>query len=385
MTMSVDPKALYVHIPFCRRKCGYCDFYSIPLAGGEVAGGLVDALLRELNQWADGRDLRPETVFVGGGTPTVLPPADLGRLLRRVVELCTPGAEITVEANPATVDVRMAETLAAAGVNRVSIGAQSFDPGELAVLDREHEPRQVAETVAACRQAGLERISVDLIFGIPGQTLDSWRTNLAAAVGLGVEHLSSYSLTYEPDTPLHRRMVCGDVQPVDDDLDADMYELAIDLLAEAGLEQYEISNFARPGAECRHNLVYWHNEPYVGVGPAAAGFVDGIRYKNVSDIDGYVAAIGAGRSAWEEHERPDRGQSARESAMLGLRLVAGMERGLFAARYGADPAEHFADPVLRFVERGLVEVTPTHVRLTRAGRLLGDLVIRDFLDRPDEV
>ncbi len=378
--MAPRPRAVYVHVPFCRTLCGYCDFYSVvPRAG--AAGPLVDALLRELDLRQARTPIEAETIFVGGGTPTVLPPGELGRLLRRLRALAQTNGplEFTVEANPATVTPETAETLAAAGVNRVSIGAQSFDPADLRVLERTHAPPEVAQTVTACRQAGLDDINLDLIFAIPGQTPGRWRANLAAALALEPTHLSCYSLTYEPGTRLHEQLEAGRVQRLDADLDAAMYETAIDVLAEAGLEQYEISNFARPGRRCRHNLVYWHNEPYLGIGPSAAGFVDGVRYKNAADVAGYVRALEAGRLPAARREKRDRDAQARESAMLGLRLIDGLDRRAFAERFGRDPTAYFAHAVARNVERGLLTVTADKVRLTRAGLLLADTVVADFL------
>ena len=378
--MALAPRAVYVHVPFCRSLCGYCDFYSVIPAPG-AGEPLVDALLSELELRQHRERIRAETIFVGGGTPTVLEPRALERLLAALRELAPDGApsEFTVEANPATVTPDVAEVLAGAGVTRVSIGAQSFDPADLRVLQRTHEPPQVGQTVAVCRDAGLDDINLDLIFAIPGQTLDRWRGNIDAALALEPTHLSCYSLTFEPGTRLHEQLEAGRVQRLDADLDAAMYELAIDMLAAAGLEHYEISNFARPGRRCRHNLVYWHNQPYVGIGPSGAGFVAGVRYKNVSDVAAYVAAIRAGRLPEAEREQRDADQQARESAMLGLRLVEGLDRAAFAERFGRDPTAYFAHAVARHVERGLLEVTPEKVRLTRAGLLLADTVVADFL------
>lgn len=370
--------ALYVHVPFCRRKCGYCDFYSV-VAGQSEMGPLTAATRAELRRYAARDDLRPTTIFVGGGTPTVLPSAELTVLLGDCRALAPALREFTVEANPATVSADVARALVAAGVNRVSIGAQSFAPAELAALDRDHAPAQVAETVAACRAAGLTRISLDLIFGIPGQTAASWRKSLAAAVALEPEHLSSYGLTYEPGTPLTARRAAGLVTPIDEDLEAELYEVTLEELAAAGFEQYEISNWARGGAVCEHNLTYWRNQAYVGVGPAAAGYVDGVRYQNVADLHAYRRALEAEEWPRASEERLDTRAAAGETAMLALRTRAGLERGRFAARFGADPVAYFDDAVERHVAAGLLEVTPESVRLTRAGLLLANRVMADFL------
>ena len=380
-----SPRALYVHVPFCRSLCGYCDFYSDVLDPAAVRP-LVDALLCELAGQAAAQTLRFDTIYVGGGTPTVLPTPELHRLLSGLRDhAASPDeTEFTVEANPATVTDEVAAVLVGAGVNRVSLGAQSFDASELHLLERTHRPEQVAETVAICRRAGIRNVNLDLIFGVPGQTPASWLRSLRVALALEPQHMSCYGLTYEPGTPLRERLDAGLVSRVDEDVDAEMYELAQGTLSAGGLEQYEISNFARPGRECRHNLRYWHNEPYLGIGPAAVGFIDETRYKNIADTAAYVRAIGEGRSPWCEQERLPPDRRARETAMLELRLTAGIDRRRFAERYGTDPAVLFADAIERHVAAGLLStgedsLCPSAIRLTRAGLLVADTVMADFL------
>jgi oxygen-independent coproporphyrinogen-3 oxidase len=380
MTTPRACRSLYLHVPLCRTRCGYCDFYSEILTPG-AADPLVDALLAELAGWTARGLERVDTLYVGGGTPTVLPRSALARLLGALRELVDPHAplEFTVEANPVTVSDEIAATLVEAGVNRVSIGAQSFDPGALRALDRTHQPEHVHQTVATCRRLGIARISLDVIFGIPGQTLASWQQTLETALALEPEHVSAYGLTYEPGTVLTARRDAGKITPIDEDIEADMYEHLLDRLPAAGLRQYEISNFARAGGVCRHNLRYWHNEPCIGVGPSAAGFVDDVRYKNVADTAAYIEALRAGRSARAEEERLTPVHRVRESAMLALRLVEGIDRAAFAARFGVDPVEHFADAVTRHRDAGLLTVDRRAIRLTRAGFLLANRVMRDFL------
>jgi len=398
MTIAAPIRSLYVHVPFCHTICGYCDFYSVVYDRGRITP-LVGALLCELDQC--GRRYAPalRTIYVGGGTPTTLPPNELSRLLTAVrsdVEFAGPISdrpaesavgsvadrtccEFTVEANPATVTPEIADVLMGCAVTRVSIGAQSFHPSELRVLDRLHAPPQVGQTVAICRRAGIPQVNLDLIFAIPGQTLESWLANLRQAVELGPDHLSCYGLTYEHGTPLYERLQRGQVRQADSELEAEMYEATIDTLAAAGYRQYEISNFAKPGCECRHNLVYWRNEQYLGVGPSAAGYVDAVRYRNVPDVAAYVHAVSAGRSPRVEEERRSLDQQARETAMLSLRLTDGLDRRTFAARFGRDATELFADAVRRHVSLGLLEVSDGAIRLTRRGLLLADSVISDFL------
>lgn len=378
MTTSPPIPALYVHVPFCHTICGYCDFYSVVLDKRAVTP-LVDALLTELEAARHGTPFRPRTIFVGGGTPTTLPAGELRRLLTALRRDAEPDLEFTVEANPATVAAEVAAVLAEAGVTRVSIGAQSFDPGELRVLERIHLPAQVAGTVDVVRKAGIPQVSLDLIFAVPGQSLESWKRNLRMAIDLGPDHLSCYGLTYEKGTPLFEQLAAGSVHRLDAELEAEMYEWTIDELDRCGYRQYEISNFARPGRECRHNLVYWRNEPYVGVGPSAAGFVDGVRYRNVPDTAAYVRAIASGASPRIEAERRTLQDQARETIMLSLRLRAGVDRRSFASRFGLDPAEMFEEPLRKHCELGLLEATEDAVRLTRAGLLVADSVIADFL------
>jgi oxygen-independent coproporphyrinogen III oxidase len=380
MTTASRCRALYVHVPFCRSLCGYCDFYSEVLRPAALRPYLA-AVAGELADAARPRGWRFDTVYLGGGTPTVLPVADLRTLLAAVGDYIdgTRPLEFTVEANPATVSADTIAALRAAGVNRVSVGAQSFLPDELRVLERTHTPGDVEKTVTALRQGGFTHYSLDLIFGIPGQTVATWEQSLQQALDLGPEHMSCYGLTYEAGTPLYEHRARGRLQPLDEDLEADLYELTLDRLAAAGLPQYEISSFSRPGCECRHNLRYWHNEPYLGVGPAAAGFIDGVRYKNVSDTAAYVAAMEAGQSPWSEQETLPPEQRAGEAAMLLLRLNRGIDRAEFQARYGRDPAEQFAEPIGRHAADGLIVVDEKSIRLTRAGRLLADYVLRDIV------
>lgn len=379
MTTPVPCRCLYVHVPQCAARCGYCDFYS-EVFDPRLARPLVDAVLRELARWAAARAFRFDTIFVGGGTPTVLPPTELARLLAGLREHADSAAlEYTVEANPATVTAETAAALTAAGVNRVSLGAQSFDAAELRVLERGHEPEHIGQTIAICRQAGVRHFNLDLIFGIPGQTLRSWQESLQAALTLDPVHLSCYGLTYEPGTRLWQQRAAGHITPVDPDVEADLYELAMEALPAAGLAQYEISNFARLGHECRHNLRYWHNEPYLGLGPSAVGFVDQVRYRNVADIAAYLEAVTNGRSPRATEERLPPQRRPHETAMLELRLVEGIDRARFARRYDVDPSELFSAAIRRHVSDGLLEVDDRGIRLTRGGRMLGDRVMADFL------
>lgn len=374
------PRALYAHVPFCHTLCGYCDFYSVVFDKQQISP-LVDALLADLEQALRGRDIRVDTIFVGGGTPTTLPAGELRRLLSRFRELVADPStvEFTCEANPATVTPEIAATLVECGVNRVSVGAQSFDRAELRVLDRIHEPPQVGETVRNLRTAGVRDVNLDLIFAVPGQSLDGWLANVRQALDLQPDHLSCYALTYEEGTPLFERMRKGLIKPAEDDHEAALYEATLETLAQAGYRQYEISNFARPGHECRHNLIYWRNESYLGIGPSAAGFDDGLRYKNVPDLAAYSKAIQAGRSPRIEEERLSPERRARETMMLSLRLVDGVNRRAFTDRFQIDPAVLFANVIEPKQEMGLIVVDEERIALTPSGMLVADAIMAEFL------
>lgn len=370
---------LYIHVPFCHTKCGYCDFYSVPL-GNRATAPLIARTIRELrSRTADGPPLR--TIFIGGGTPTVLEPDVLCELLAAVCEAARGQAieEFTVEANPATVDDDKARLLVEHGVTRVSMGAQSFFPAELAALERLHSPDDIAPGVEVLRRCGVAEVNLDLIFGIPGQTMETWRTSLQRAVALGPDHIACYGLTYEPGTRLTAQWRSGVVRPCDESLEADMYVAAIDMLATAGYEQYETSNFARCGCRCEHNLIYWRNEPYLGVGPSAAGCIDRRRYRNVADIAAYVRAIDERGTAEAEIETLTTEQLAIEMVMMQLRLIEGLSVREFERRIGTSPLKMYADPLAALEHDGLVESDNDHIRLTLEGRLIADAVMAQMI------
>ncbi len=367
---------LYVHTPFCETKCGYCDFFSVALKDRD-SGPLIERVRREVRGRMASSPHPIRTIFLGGGTPTVLPPAEFEALLRTIRDATAghPVVEFTVEANPGTVDDQVAELLVEHGVTRVSMGAQSFLEAELETLERLHSPADIPVAVETLRRHGLEQLNIDLIFGIPGQTAATWKESLRRAVALGTDHLSCYGLMYEPGTRLTAQRAAGRVVPCDEDVEADLFEMTVDLLAGKGLEQYEISNFARPGRRCEHNLIYWRNEPYLGVGPSASGCYAGRRYRNVADVAGYVRLMDERGDAESESESLTPRTIALEMILMQLRLAEGLSRADFLRRTGADALTIFGDAARRLSADGVLEVTPEALRLTRRGMLVANHVM----------
>ncbi|HWS48312.1 MAG TPA: radical SAM family heme chaperone HemW [Acidimicrobiia bacterium] len=319
----MEPPAfgVYVHVPFCASRCDYCDFATWT-DRAHLVDAYVDACVRDLEaRRRDTGGLPPATsVFFGGGTPSLIAAAQLVRVLDAIDR--TETAEVTVECNPDAVDDGKLRSYAAAGVNRLSFGVQSMVPRVLTALGRTHDPQNVARAIALARDAGFTRINVDLIYGTPGETLDDWRRSLDGPLTLGVDHVSAYALTVEPATALGRRVAAGAPAP-DDDLQADAYALTDAVLGAAGLEWYEISNWARPGEACRHNELYWTGDEYVGIGCAAHGYTRGRRWWNVRTPERYIAAIDAGAPAEAGSEELDAGRRAEEAFSLALRTRAG--------------------------------------------------------------
>lgn len=371
--------SLYLHVPFCFHKCHYCDFYSI-VDDRDRHAAFVERLIEELHATAPLFSGRIETVFVGGGTPTLLS-AELWRVLlgelRRALTFA-PDCEFTVEANPETIAETRGEalldTLAAGGVNRISIGAQSFDGRHLKTLERWHDPANVARAAGRAHASGIANVNLDLIFGIPGQTLDEWRADLDAALSLGPTHLSCYALTYEPNTAMTKKLELGKIKRIDDEVEALMFEHTIETLTAAGFEHYEVSNFAKQGGyRCRHNLAYWQNSDWLALGPSASGHAGGVRWRNTPHLGRYLASMGG--APIQDVERLDPLASVGEQLMMRLRLLDGVP-----LRWIADHADTTRLEVInRFVEQGLLERTDTRVKLTRRGLLVADSVTGELL------
>ena len=369
---SEEVRHLYVHIPFCPKVCPYCSFYK-ETSDRNKTRLFLDAVLRELDmQQAVLPPLRPRTIFFGGGTPSALSTPQLEYLLTGLRERLDLRSleEWTLEMNPATVSLEKARALRGLGVNRVSMGVQSWEPQLLAVLGRVHSAEQARRSYDILREAGFGNVNLDLIFGVPTQTPAMWQRTLAATVALAPEHISAYNLTYEEDTEFFRRFVKGDLSQ-DTDADADLFEATADTLAAAGFEPYEISNFSRPGRECAHNLAYWEGRDYLGLGPSAFSTVGERRWANVRDTAAYNERIHGGVVAMDFAEAVPPEMRRAETIAFGLRTNRGVPAAMLAA---------WPEQVAEFQELGLMEArSGERMLLTRKGRLLADTVAEAFV------
>ncbi|MFO1486862.1 MAG: radical SAM family heme chaperone HemW [Verrucomicrobiota bacterium] len=379
--------SLYVHVPFCAHKCAYCAFYS-EASSGELINRYVAALIRELELVA--ADAKPATVFFGGGTPSLLNLRQWEQILEAMRRLELLGAEeFTVECNPATVSLDKAKLLRSHGVNRISMGVQSLDENLLDRLGRIHSREMVFKSFDILRAAGFENLNLDLMFAIPGQTMDIWRATLDEAIALGSEHLSSYEVIYEDDTPLFEQMKAGEFD-VDEDLACDMYEELVQRSAAAGFVQYEIANFARnrtglaaephlPNLACRHNVNYWRHGSFYALGPSATGYVRGVRTRNWSNTQLYCDQLEKGRRAIESSEELPPLRRAGEAAAFGLRMNAGWPFADFSKTTGFDLREEWSGEMRALSERGWGVIEKDRFRLSREGLRFADAAAEMFL------
>jgi oxygen-independent coproporphyrinogen III oxidase len=371
------PRAAYIHVPFCAHHCGYCDF-AIAVGQDHLIELYLDALDAEMATLGEPQPV--QTLFIGGGTPTHLSAPQLARMLgaiRRRLPL-RPGGEWSIEANPDTLDADKVRVLADHGVTRVSLGAQSFHAHLLRVLERRHKPSEVPRAVETVRRR-IPQVSLDLIFGIPGQTESEWRDDLAAALSLEPDHLSTYGLTYETGTPLWKQRQRGDLRPLDEDAELNLYKVAIDTLEAAGFEHYEISNFARPGRRSRHNQVYWANEAYFGFGMGAARYVLGKRELNTRDLQTYLRRTLSGEPATFQSEELEPFERAKETMAVQLRRCEGIDRPAFRMQTGFDLDTIAGPSIACVVELGLLRDEGRRVSLTREGKYVADGVIERLL------
>jgi oxygen-independent coproporphyrinogen-3 oxidase len=379
MTATVQPQALYIHIPFCASKCRYCDFAS-EVAGAGTVRKCLDAIHEELRRRGDMADTL-SSVYIGGGTPSLMSGDQITQLLETVTSSfqVSETSEITIETNPGDCTGAIARTWRDLGANRVSVGAQSFDPAVLAFLGRRHTVDDIYRTMTSVRDAGFSNISIDLIYGVPGQNSAGWRETLRKTVDLQPTHVAVYGLTCEPGTPLSADVDAGRVRPIDEETELSMYRTAIETLENAGIHHYEISNFAVPGSESRHNMVYWRNEPYVGIGPGAVSYIDGTRITNHRAIDAYVDAMNKLGTAAAESERISPEMEMAETCIQMLRLTEGIDRTEFRHRFGKEITDVYKEALNTLAETNLIEVTEAKVRHTQKGRELANETAQRFL------
>ncbi len=363
-----------MHIPFCQSKCAYCNFYSEPVNLYDT-NRLVQAIIKELSQADTSYVL---TIYIGGGSPSCLPLSELEELVKVILSKCPEFTEFTIECNPGQVNLEMLELLYSLGINRISIGAQSFNDNELECLGRIHNSTAIGKAVHQARQVGFKNISIDLIFAICGSTQKTWQHSLEQAIALYPEHISAYSLTIEPDTPLGKAIENGKYSAIDESTDRAMYEQAIEVLSKAGYEHYEISNFAKPGYECRHNIGYWQNRPYIGLGPSASSSTGTCRTRNFSDIKTYVNAVESGQSCVEESISINNKEKVCETAVLNLRTRYGIDIKEFKKFTGQNPCELFAEPIRIHCKQGLLNIEQDRIFLTAKALPIADYVLCDF-------
>lgn len=374
----MKPLGIYVHIPFCRKKCAYCDFYSLSCPQAEQMDAYLTALQQQIADFFDREGKKPvDTLYIGGGTPSVFGAARLSALLQTIrdhVDLL-PDAEITVEVNPESVEESLLLVLKDAGVNRISMGIQSSDDAQLAALGRLHTFARAKEAAGQIRALCTENLSVDLMYGLPGQTMESWQQSVEDILALRPAHISCYALKLEEGTPLHRQ---NPVLP-EDDLQADMYLWLVSRLQEAGYPQYEISNFSLPGKHSRHNSRYWDLRDYIGFGCGAHSYYGGRRFSTVSDLQGYLSATEQGRSVLEAEDETDAPDRSLEYLMLGLRTTRGVEAGEFEILFGKSFAP-CAKVLSRYQTAAYVRREGNRWFLTPQGFLVSNAIIGDVLD-----
>jgi oxygen-independent coproporphyrinogen III oxidase len=371
------PRAAYVHVPFCAHRCGYCSF-TLVAGRDDLIDRYLEAIGLELARLGEPRPI--DTLFLGGGTPTHLPPDRLDRLIRRLRErfVLASGYEFSVEANPVDLDPAVVDLLADLGVNRISLGGQSFDPAKLALLERDHTPAILRRAVQIAKQR-IGSVSLDLIFGTPGESLAGWQRDLDAALELEPDHVSTYGLTFERGTHFWTRLAHGNLVQLDEETERELYATTIDTLTAAGFEHYEVSNFARPGHRCRHNEAYWAGAGYYAVGPGAASYEGGRRQMNHRSTTTWLKRVLAGESAVAESEELLPADRAREALVFGLRRLAGVSRASFREATGEEIDRLVGPRLTEFVRLGLLEDCGDVIRLTRAGLFVSDSIWPHFL------
>lgn len=380
-------RSLYIHIPFCSHKCHYCDFYSI-VDRQDRQQNFTDRIVRELKAQAPFADQSPlKSIFVGGGTPSLLAPHLWKIILDEIdnlfdmSEIRVGSGEFSVENNPESVTQELADVFVAGGVNRASLGAQSFNATHLKALDRIHDPAKVPTAIDILQQAGIKRISVDLIFAVPGQTLEQWDTDLRTALALPIEHISAYGLTYEPGTAMTARLSRGEFTKAPEETEAEMYLHTINTIRDHGFDRYEVSNHSKPGAQCKHNMHYWTSQDWLAVGPSASGHINGARWKNTPRLDDYLKHDDDGFAPMCDYEAPDDRRELMDLLMTSIRLTQGVDAD--AALFEADKlqaADKLKLSAAMCQDQGwLSDANSAHWQLTDEGFLFADRVAREFI------
>ena len=374
--MQTKPTSAYVHIPFCTQICYYCDFSKV-----FIKNQPVDSYLEHLIEEYDSYDIKKlRTLYIGGGTPTALSAPQLAFLLEKLTDKLDLSylEELTIEANPGDLDEEKIAVLKDSPVNRVSLGVQTFNDRMLKQIGRSHSEKDIYENIANLKKAGFDNISIDLIYALPKQTMEDVKTNVAKAIALDIPHMSLYSLILENHTVFMNRMRRGKLPLPKEDLEAEMFEYIIAELEKAGFEHYEISNFSKPGFESRHNLMYWDNAEYYGIGAGASGYVDGVRYKNHGPIRHYLQAVEAGNARVQEEVLTLK-EKMEEELFLGLRKKAGVSKKRFEEKFGLSFEDQYGAVVSELTEQGLLVPDKDIVRMTKKGLFLGDTVAEKFI------
>ncbi|WP_255407701.1 radical SAM family heme chaperone HemW [Rhodopirellula sp. MGV] len=374
-------RSIYVHVPFCRHRCGYCNF-SVIAGRDDLMDRFLGAVEIELDQIVSGLSSAPEldTIFIGGGTPTHLDPARLQRLCQMLTDRfrLAPGFEWSVEANPEDIDATKLALLNQYGINRVSLGVQSFNDEKLAILERSHDGQQVRRIIETVAEV-IDNVSLDLIFAAPGESINDWQNDLNIATSLPIKHASTYALTFEKGTSFWSRRLKGTLHESPEEVELHMYDLAREHFAAAGMQHYEISNFAKPGFPCRHNLSYWRGLGWYAAGPGAAAYVDGYRNVNHRSTTAYLKRLESGESPVAESERVTTEQAAREAAAFGVRMIDGVDLDAIGQQYEMELWQLCANEIEQMLRQGLVERTERKLKLTERGIHFADSVASELL------
>lgn len=374
---------LYIHVPFCIRKCLYCDFISYP-ANEEAIESYLKGIIKEISLYQtkfSPQERQIGTIFIGGGTPTILKPKQLEEIFKAIHDEfdVISGAEITIEANPGTVTRDSLKDIRSLGVNRISFGAQAFQDSLLASIGRIHFAQDIYNSINLARGVGFDNINLDLMFALPGQTMADWEASLLSAVNLDIEHVSAYSLKIEEGTPFQVMRDKGKLTIVDEELELLMMEGAQNILSEKGYQQYEISNYAKKGQQCQHNLIYWHNQEYLGLGPGAFSRIGNQRYNNFSAINDYCKDLEKGQLPIEDRELLSKEIEISDTVFLALRLAEGLNSDLFEERFRVSLVSIFGNTIDKFIQQGLLTWQGKNLKLTRKGLPIANMIFSEFL------